>query len=85
MAKKKIEKDEEIEEIPKEEEEKKPELPKSTRVDGKPYKKELKATEWAKEDPDKPDYHLFIWHDSKGVIPKEKYEEIKKTLVRDRR
>lgn len=40
-------------------------------------KGEFLATEWAKQDPDKPDPHLFLWWDKEGAIPKSKYEEAK--------
>jgi len=38
---------------------------------------EFLATEWAKQDPDKPDPHLFMWWDKEGAISKKKYEEAK--------
>jgi len=42
----------------------------------------LKASEWALSDADRPDPHLFSWWDKKGVMAKEKYEEIKQQVFR---
>lgn len=42
----------------------------------------FKASEWARQDPDKPDEHLFLWWDSKGVIPKSEYQEIKNKVFK---
>ncbi len=42
----------------------------------------LKASEWAHQDGDKPDPHLFLWWDSKGVIGQSEYEEIKNQVFR---
>ena len=62
------------EELFPEEEAPKEEAPKET--------KGFKATEWAKQDPDKPDYHLFLFWNSEGAIPQSRYEEVKKQVFR---
>ncbi len=42
----------------------------------------LKATEWARQDPDRPDPTLFNWWDAQGVMPESKYQSIKATVFR---
>lgn len=75
MAKKKKDKqlDESVaEEDTQKEEEKVIETPPVKKSSG-----QFLATEWAKQDPDKPDPHLFVWWDKEGAISKDAYEEVK--------
>ena len=57
-------------------------------VKSKPAQKKqttLRASEWAKQDPDKPDAHLFLWWDKEGVISEDEYLKIKAQVHKKKR
>jgi hypothetical protein len=77
MAKKKRNQKQLDESVAEEETQKEEEPVIDTMPKPKPTMGNFLATEWARQDPDKPDPFLFAWWDTQGAIPKEKYDEAK--------